>query len=42
MLFSKRCGLISHDGQSVLQSLCGLVSMIRASNKVSGKCPLSL
>ena len=42
MLFSEGCGFISHSGQSVLQSLCGLVSMIRASHMVIGKCPLSL
>ena len=42
MLYSEGCGFISHCGQSVLQSLCGLVSMIRASHIVIGKCPLSL
>ena len=41
MLFSEGCGFISHSGQSVLQSLCGLVSMITASHNVSGKCLLS-
>ena len=42
MLFSEGGGFISHSGQSVLQSLCGLVSMIRASHMATGKCPLSL
>ena len=42
MLFSEGCGFISRSGQSVLQSLCGLVSLIRASHMVTGKCPLSL
>ena len=42
MLFSEGCGFISHSGQSVLQSLCGLVSMSRASQMAIKKCPLSL
>ena len=42
MLFSEGCGFISHSGQTVLQSLCGLVSVIRASHMATGKCPLSL
>ena len=40
MLFSEGCGFISYSGQSILQSLCGLVSMIRASHMATGKCPL--
>ena len=42
VLFSEGCRFISHSGQSLLQSLCGLVSMIRASHMATGKCPLSL
>lgn len=40
VLFTEGCGFISHSGQSILQSLCGLVSMIRASHMAIGKCPL--
>ena len=40
MPFSEGCGFISHSGQSVLQSFCELVSVIRASHMATGKCPL--
>ena len=42
LLFSEGCGFISDRGRSVLLSLCGLVSVIRASHMAIGKCPLPL
>ena len=41
MPFSEGCGFISHSGQSVLQCLCVLVSMIRASHMATGMSPFT-
>ena len=41
MLSSEVWGVTSYRGQSIFLSLCGLVSVIRASHMAIGKCPLS-